>query len=68
MRRTLLGVLAAALALAGCATQEPAPIEGKASSVTMAPRPARPPLVRAPKRPTATPDSYRVVGGDTLYS
>jgi lipoprotein NlpD len=34
----------------------------------MAPRPARPPLVRAPQRPTITPDSHRVVAGDTLYS
>ncbi|HMM77387.1 MAG TPA: peptidoglycan DD-metalloendopeptidase family protein [Gammaproteobacteria bacterium] len=68
MRRTLLGVVIGALALAGCATQEPAPIEGKSSSAALTSRPARPPLVRAPKRPTVAPDSYRVVSGDTLYS
>lgn len=58
--------LVGALLLVGCATQEPAPIEGKIS--TTATRLARPPLVRAPKPLTATPDSYRVVSGDTLYS
>lgn len=68
MRRTLLGVVVGALALAGCATQEPAPIEGKSPSAAATTRPARPALVRAPKRPAAAPDGYRVVGGDTLYS
>jgi len=68
MRITLFGAVAAALVLAGCATQEPAPIEGKTSSMKSASRSVRPPLVRAPRRPTEVPDSYRVVGGDTLYS
>lgn len=65
MRRICAAMLCL-LMLAGCATQEPAPIEGKMSAG--APRPARPPLVRAPKPQTTTPDNYRVVSGDTLYS
>lgn len=63
----VLMLLAGGALLAGCASQEPAPIEGKQSSSAPV-RPARPALVRAPRPPSTTPDSYRIVRGDTLYS
>ncbi len=63
-----LVALSIGFAVAGCASQKPAPIETKTSALAGAARPARPPLVRAPGRPTVVPDRYRVVRGDTLYS
>jgi lipoprotein NlpD len=53
--------------LSGCATQAPAPIEGKTSS-RATPAPAKPALQRAPRPASAAPETYRVQRGDTLYS
>lgn len=67
-RRVLRALLLGGVILAGCASQEPAPIEGKGAAAVPAQRSVRPPLVRAPKPGTNAPEVYRVVSGDTLYS
>lgn len=67
-RRVLHALLLGGVLLAGCASQEPAPIEGKGAAAAPAQRSVRPPLVRAPKPGANAPEVYRVVSGDTLYS
>lgn len=67
-RLVVHALLLGGVLLAGCASQEPAPIEGKGAATAPAPRSVRPPLVRAPKPGGSAPEVYRVVSGDTLYS
>lgn len=67
-RRVFHALLLGGALLAGCASQEPAPIEGKGAATPPVQRSVRPPLVRAPKPGANAPEVYRVVSGDTLYS